>query len=100
MAHAAAWRRSLPRDESHHRFLHVRFHEVCCRLLRVASDFADHDHHFGLRIAIEQIEGIHKIRPDNRVAANSDPLLPLRARMKAMRARYGEVGSKPAGAGL
>ena len=41
-------------------------------LFRVAANFSDHDHGFGLRIAVKQIKRVDKIRADNRIAANAN----------------------------
>src|ERR1039458_7173868 len=72
VAHTASGRRCLSGDEPHHRLLHVHPDELRGDLLRVATDFPNHDHGFGLRIAVKQIERVDKIRADNRVAANAD----------------------------
>src|SRR5208282_5705945 len=72
MAHAASGRRCLSRDEADDRLLHMRPDELRGGFLRVAPDLADHDYSFGLRIAIEKIERIDKIRADNGISANAN----------------------------
>ena len=72
VAHAASRRRGLAGDESDHRLLHVRLHVLRRGLFGVAADFADHDHGFGLRIVVEQLERVDEIRADDRIAADAD----------------------------
>src|SRR5215469_17357408 len=72
MAHAASWGGGLSGNESDHWLFHSRLHEFRRSLLGVAADFADHHHRLGLRIAIEEIQGVDKIRPDDRVAADAN----------------------------
>ena len=47
-------------------------HEVGRDFFRVAADLADHDHGLGLGVTVEQVERVHEIRPDDRVAANPE----------------------------
>src|SRR5712691_5469468 len=72
MAHAASRRRGLPGNEAHDRLLHFRFHKFRCGFFGVTADLTNHDHGFGLRIAIEQVERIQEIGSDNRIAADAD----------------------------
>src|SRR5713101_9614169 len=72
MSHAASRRRGLSGNKSDDRLLHARFHEFGRGFFGIAADFADHDHGFGLGIAIEQIERIYEIRANDGVAADSD----------------------------
>ena len=91
VAHAASRRRGLPGDEADHRLLHSRLHKFRRGFFRVAADLADHDHRFGLRIAIEQVERIDKIRSDDRIAADADRgRLPNAARGQLMHRFVGQ----------
>ena len=72
VAHAASGRRCLSGDKSDDRLLHMRLDKLRGSLLRVATDFSDHDHGFGLRIAVKQIERVDKIRADDWIPANAD----------------------------
>ena len=50
----------------------MHLHVFSGGLLGISADFADHYHRFGMGIAVEQFKSIHKIRADDRIAANSD----------------------------
>src|SRR5947209_2777646 len=70
MAHAAAWRRGLPRDKSNHRLSHMRLDELGGALFRVPANFANQNNRARLRVVIEHLNGIQKRRADDRIAAN------------------------------
>jgi hypothetical protein len=61
-----------PGNEADHRLLDVLFHEGRRGLLGVAADLADHHDGVGVRIFVEQPDGVHEIRADDRVAADAD----------------------------
>ena len=48
----------------------MSLHKLRGSFFGIAADFANHDHRLGLGIAIEQVQRIHKIRPDDRIAAD------------------------------
>ena len=62
----------MPGDKTDHGFLHAGLNEFRRGLLCGAANFTDHDYGFGLRIAIKKIQGVHKIRSNDWIAANSD----------------------------
>src|SRR5205814_1770585 len=62
----------LAGNKADDRFLHVGPDELSGSLFRVAANFANHDDRLGLRIAIKQIERVHKIRSDDWIATNAD----------------------------
>ncbi len=62
----------MPGDESYYRLFHVRLYEFSRSFFRIAANFADHDDSFGLRVAVEKVEGIHEIRADDGIAANAN----------------------------
>src|SRR5450755_174513 len=72
MTHPSSGRRGLSRDKTYHRLFHVRLDEIRRGFFGVAADFSDHDYGFGLRIAIEEIECVDKIRADDGIAADPD----------------------------
>src|SRR5271165_1589023 len=72
VAHAASRRRSLPGDESDDRLAHILLDEVSRRLLGIAANLADHDDGFRLGVLIEEVNTIHEVGADDRVAANAD----------------------------
>jgi len=49
-------------DEAHDRLFSYASDKLRGSLLRVATDFPDHDNGFSLRIAIKQVERVDKIR--------------------------------------
>src|SRR5580692_445149 len=72
VTHSASRRRGLPGDEADHRLLHVGLHKFRGGFFGIAADFTNHNHGFGLGIAIEQVERIHEVGSDDRIAADAD----------------------------
>jgi len=71
VAHAASGRRGLSGD-NRRPVLHVRANKLRGSLFCVAADFSDHDHGLSLRVAVEQIERVDKVRANYRISANAD----------------------------
>jgi hypothetical protein len=59
-------------SSAHHRLFHVLLDEIRRQLFGVATDFADHDDRFRLRVAIEEIERVGEGCSDNGIAADAD----------------------------
>src|SRR5215471_21301015 len=72
MAHSPARRRGLTADEADYGLLYICFDESRSFLFGRAADFSDHDNPAGLRIVVEQPDGIDKVSADDRVAADAD----------------------------
>src|SRR4051812_24566547 len=72
MAHPAARRCRLPRDEPDDRLLHVLLHELGGVLLVRSADLAHHANGLGLRILLERLKAIDEVRSVDRIAADAD----------------------------
>src|SRR5277367_4694209 len=72
MAHPPSRRRSLTRNESHHRLFHPRLHVFRSSFLGVASDFPDNHYHFGLRILVKQFKRIEEVGPNDGISTDAN----------------------------
>src|SRR2546421_1964285 len=72
MAHAAARRRGLSRDESDDRLFNVCLDPRGRDFFRVAADFTDENNCMRFGIVIEEFDGIEERRADDRVATDAD----------------------------
>src|ERR1700730_13236670 len=72
MAHAATGRRRLTCDKAYDWLFHVLQNILGCNFFGVATDLADHNHGFGLRMLVEKFERVGKICTNDRIAADSN----------------------------
>ena len=72
MAHALARGSSNTRNVGDHRLGDVLADELGGRLFVRATDFANHDDAFGLRVLLEQGQHVHEVHAANRVATDAD----------------------------
>src|SRR5690606_26756938 len=72
MAHALAGRSRRAGDEADHRLADMGGDELGRLLLGAAADLADHDDALGLRVVLEQLQGIDEVHALDRVAADAD----------------------------
>src|SRR5579863_4268739 len=92
VAHALALRRRYAGDVADNRLSHMRSHVFGGFFLGGAPDLTDYDHRLGLRVLIEQLQGIDKAGTDNRVAADADAGALSEARIRCL--KYGLVGQR------
>src|SRR5690606_11997666 len=72
VTHALAGRGRSTRDEAHNRLLHVVLDVLGTGFFGVATDFADHDDAFGLRVFVEQLQAVDEVQAVDRVTTDAD----------------------------
>src|SRR5208282_5025740 len=96
VAHAAPRRGRLPGDEADHGLLDVVLDVRGCDFFRIAADLADQDDGVGVRVGIEELDGIEKRRSDDRVATDADAGGLADAKVRQLAHRF--VGERAAAA--